>query len=82
MPDEFHERLEDTDVDELNKATMYAVAAPVITGIFVWGYNVLREEGGASSHFAHAISKAKGRFSKSGGAPAQKWSSKRKTTLA
>jgi len=51
-----------SDVDELNKATAYMAAAPIVTSVMVWGYSKMREEGGASSHFAHAIRRAKSRF--------------------
>lgn len=55
IPDDYHEEFDATDMDKLNSATMYLVASPIFAGIFVWGYSRLREEGGAASHFAHAI---------------------------
>lgn len=48
--------LEATDIDKLNSSTLYAIAAPIATGILVYGYSRMREEGGAASHFAHALS--------------------------
>lgn len=51
-----------SDIDELNKASFYMVLAPIVTTAIFYGYNKLRESGGASSHLAHAISKAKSRF--------------------
>ena len=78
--DEYHERITPSDIDELHKATAYAMAAPIVTGLIVFGYSRLREEGGASSHFAHAISKARSRFqTQPGGKSGQpkKWPSKR-----
>lgn len=60
--DDFHERVIPSDLDELNKATMYMVLAPIVTTAIVYGYSKLRESGGASSHFAHAIRRAKSRF--------------------
>lgn len=60
--DDFHEMMLPSDVDELNKAMAYMVAAPFVTSVMVWGYSKMREEGGASSHFAHAIRRAKSRF--------------------
>ncbi len=53
------------------------VAAPVVTGIIVWGYSKMREEGGASSNFAHAIRRAKSRFNTpASGTKGSKWPSK------
>ena len=60
--DEFHEFVLPTDVDELNKASVYCIMAPIVTSAIVYGYSKMRENGGASSHFAHAISKAKDKF--------------------
>ena len=65
VSDEFHERMYPGDMEELGKASVYAALAPIVTTAIVYGYSKMRESGGASSHFAHAISKAKSRFSKS-----------------
>lgn len=65
-----------SDVDELNKASAYLMAAPVVTSVMVWGYSKMREEGGASSHFAHAIRRAKSRFTKAPTGSKGKWPSK------
>ena len=73
--DEFHERITASDVDELNKATVYMVVAPIFTSCLVYGYTKMRESGGAASHFAHAIKRAKNRFTSDKAAGA-KWPSK------
>ena len=59
---------------------MYAAVAPIVTTAIVWGYSILREQGGASSHFAHAIRRARNRFTpERRGASGSKWpSSKQK----
>ena len=62
MSDEFHERVIPSDIDELNNATIYMVMAPVVASALMYGYKKLKESGGAASHFAHAIRRAKSRF--------------------
>ena len=76
VSDEFHERLELKDIDELNSATLYMVAAPVVTGCVLWGYKIVTEQGGASSHFAWAVMRARTRFGSSK-ATSAKWPSKK-----
>ena len=62
VSDEYHEMIIPSDVDELNKATAYMMVAPIVSAAIVYGYSKMREQGGASSHFAHAIRRAKSRF--------------------
>ena len=78
VSDEFHERIAPSDVEELNRAVVYAAVAPIVTTAIVWGYSKLREQGGASSHFAHAIRRARNRFTperRAGGKSGSKWPS-------
>ena len=88
VSDEFHERIAPSDVEELNRAVVYMAAAPIVTSAIVWGYSKMREQGGASSHFAHAIRRARSRFTPDkrhgSGASGSKWPSSRKNakTLA
>ena len=58
----FHERIESRDIDELNKASIYMMMAPIFTSAIVYGYSKMRESGGASSHLAQAIAAAKEKF--------------------
>ena len=58
----FHERIESRDIDELNKASIYMMMAPIFTSAIVYGYSKMRESGGASSHLAQAIATAKEKF--------------------
>ena len=60
--DEFHERIESRDIDQLNKASIYMMMAPILTSAIVYGYSKMRESGGASSHLAQAIATAKEKF--------------------
>ena len=60
--DEFHEQILPTDMDELNKASVYMVMAPIVTSAMIYGYSLVRESGGASGHFAHAIAAAREKF--------------------
>ena len=76
--DEFHQRMVESDIDELNKATIYMVSAPILASLLAFGYSKMRESGGSASHFAHAIAKAKNRFTPDR-ATGAKWSSKQKT---
>ena len=50
--DEFHERIDARDIEELNRASVYMLIAPVFTSLVVYGYSKMRESGGASSHLA------------------------------
>jgi len=78
LSDEFHEQVIPSDVDVLSKASFYMMVAPVVTTAIVFGYSKMREEGGFSSHFAHAIRRAKNRFTPSGmGETGGKWPSKK-----
>ena len=71
-------------MEELNRASLYMAAAPVVASVIVYGYAKMRETGGASSHLAHAISKAKTRFTPAsnphGSSSTNKWPSKKSTS--
>lgn len=51
------------------------VVAPIFASCIVYGYTQMRESGGAASHFAHAIRRAKNRFTPDRAAGG-KWPSK------
>ena len=76
VPDEFHDEMEKTDVDELNSAVMYMSAAPAVACAIVYGYSRFRESGGMASAFAHALMKARGRFNPKND-KSDKWPSKK-----
>ena len=60
--DEFHDHIASKDMDQLNQATAYMLAAPIFTSALCYGYSKMRESGGASSHLAWAIASAKSKF--------------------
>ena len=77
LSDEFHERVIPSDIDILTRASIYMMVAPVVTSAIVYGYSKIREEGGFSSHFAHAIRRAKSRFTPASMSKNGKWPSKK-----
>ena len=81
ISDDFHEYVAPSDTDILTKAGSYMVVAPIVTTAIIFGFNKIRESGGASSHVAHAIKRAKGRFTPNSMSGGQKWSSKNRKNM-